>query len=128
MLKLTLVPEEYLTINGNIVLQVTRVAGGRVNLAIDAARDVPIVRGKVLERDGEARPACLAPPSGKKANVRRDKVYLWNDDQERAVKKILPVLNQLEERGLDKEAAVLRKNLNFIIPTFWEGKPSHDEL
>ena len=68
MLKLSLLPEEYLTINQDIVVQLTRIAGGRANLAIHAGREVPIVRGAVLERQGGERPACLQPPSGKKAD------------------------------------------------------------
>ena len=64
MLKLSLLPEEYLTINGDIVIQLSRVAGGRAFLAIEADRTVPVIRGEVLERQGGQRPACLAPPSG----------------------------------------------------------------
>ena len=67
MLKLTLLPEEYLLINDSIVVQLKRVAGGRVDVAIEAPREFPIVRGAVLERNGGKRPDCLAPPSGKKA-------------------------------------------------------------
>ena len=33
MLKLTLLPEEYLTINDSVVIQLKRVAGGRADLA-----------------------------------------------------------------------------------------------
>ena len=61
MLKLTLLPDEYLMIGNNTVVQLARIAGGRADLAIDAPRTVPIVRGAVLERDGGQRPACLAP-------------------------------------------------------------------
>ncbi len=63
MLSLSLLPEEYLTIAGNIVVQVSRVAGDRVYLSIDAPREVPVVRGTVLERQGGTRPACLKPIS-----------------------------------------------------------------
>mgnify|MGYP002508559751 CR=1 FL=1 len=43
MLKLTLLPEEYLTINDSVVIQLKRVAGGRADLAIDAPREFPIL-------------------------------------------------------------------------------------
>jgi sRNA-binding carbon storage regulator CsrA len=59
MLKLTLTPDEYLLINNNIVLKLTDVVGERVYLAMDAPKEVPIVRGTVLEREGGTRPACL---------------------------------------------------------------------
>ncbi len=52
MLTLSLRPEEYFTINGDIVVKVSRVTGTRCLLSIDADRSVPIVRGKVLERSG----------------------------------------------------------------------------
>ena len=72
MLKLTLLPDEYLTINGDIVVQLKRVAGGRADVAVDAPREMPVVRGT------------------------------------------------LEEKGSGKEAGVLRKQLDRIIPAFWE--------
>ena len=53
MLKLSLLPEEYLTINEDIVVQLIRVAGGRASLAIHADREIPIVRGTVLEQEGK---------------------------------------------------------------------------
>ena len=120
MLKLSLLPEEYLTINQDIVVQLTRIAGGRANLAIHAGREVPIVRGAVLERQGGERPACLQPPSGKKARYYRDQVFRWNDDRERAVRTMKQVLDRLEQKGSTEEAEILRTQLNRIIPAFWE--------
>ena len=55
MLKLTLLPDEYLTINGDIVVQLKRVAGGRADVAVDAPREMPVVRGTLLERQGGER-------------------------------------------------------------------------
>ncbi len=120
MLKLSMLPEEYLTVNDNIVVQVTRVAGGRAYLAVDAPKDIPIMRGKVLERTGGERPACLLPPSGKKTRHYRDRVFRWNDDRERAVRAMKQVMDRLEQNGAGDEAALLRTQLDRIIPTFWE--------
>ena len=58
MLKLTLTPGQYLTVNGDIVVQVSDVVGNHVELAVHADRSVPIVRGEVLERQGGKRPSC----------------------------------------------------------------------
>lgn len=71
MLKLSLTPGEYLTIDGNIVVQVYRSESGRAYLAIDAPREVPIVRGAVLEREGAARPPRLvmAPQKGHQSDL-----------------------------------------------------------
>ena len=120
MLKLTLLPEEYLTINGEIVVQLMRVAGGRADVAIEAPRSFPIVRGAVLERQGGQRPACLAPPSGRKGRYYRDQVFRWNDDRERAVRIMKQVFDRLEQNGAADEAKVLRTQLDRIIPAFWE--------
>ena len=120
MLKLTLLPDEYLMIGDSIVVQLSRVAGGRADLAIDAPRTVPIVRGVVLERDGGQRPACLAPPARTKARYHRDQIFRWNDDRERAVRVMKRVIDRLEENGAGDEAGVLRTQLDRIIPAFWE--------
>lgn len=120
MLKLSLLPEEYLTINDDIVIQLSRVAGGRAYLAINADRSVPIIRGEVLERQGGERPPCLAPPSGKAARHYRDRYFPWNDDRERAVRAMKQIFDQLEQKGAAEEAAALRTQLDRIIPAFWE--------
>ena len=65
MLSLSLLPDEYLSINnGQIIVHLIRVAGGRAHLRIEADRSVPIVRGALLEREGAPRPDCLTPPPG----------------------------------------------------------------
>lgn len=71
MLKLTLLPNEYLVIGDNTVVQLARIAGGRADLAIDAPRTVPIVRGAVLEREGGARPQRLVkvPQKGHQSDL-----------------------------------------------------------
>ena len=120
MLKLTLLPEEYLTIDDKIVVQLIRVAGGRADVAIEAPRELPVVRGTVLERTGGRRPDCLAPPSGKKARYYRDQVFRWNDDRERAVRAMERVFSQLDQKGSGEEARALRAQLSRIIPAFWE--------
>ena len=117
MLKLTVLPEEYITINENIVIKVERVAGGKVNLAIHADKSIPVVRGKVLERAGTDRPDCLTPPAGKKVKTRRDRVVLWNDDKTRAVKRILAAVERLEQQGATEEVNTIRRQLAYLIPT-----------
>ena len=124
MLKLTLLPDEYLMIGDSIVVQLSRVAGGRADLAIDAPRTVPIVRGVVLERDGGQRPACLAPPARTKARYHRDQIFRWNDDRERAVRVMKRVIDRLEENGAGDEAGILRTQLDRLIPAFWEESPT----
>ena len=59
MLCLALTAGEYLTIGDNVVIQVGRVEGGRCQLVVHAPREIAILRGEVLEREGGQRPACI---------------------------------------------------------------------
>jgi sRNA-binding carbon storage regulator CsrA len=115
MLKLTLLSDEYITINGDIVVQLAGISGERAYLAINAARDIPIVRGTVLEREGGNRPSCLTPPQNKE-KPRKDKVYHWNAKQENAAESMRQCLDRLEQENLP-EAAYLRHQLKKIVPT-----------
>jgi sRNA-binding carbon storage regulator CsrA len=115
MLKLTLLSNEYITINGDIVVQLSEIAGERAYLAIDAPRNVPIVRGTVLEREGVDRPACLTQPQNK-ARTRKDKMYHWNAKQENAAESMRQCLDRLEQENLP-EAAYLRQQLEKIVPS-----------
>ena len=121
MLSLSLLPDEYLSINnGQIIVHLIRVAGGCAHLRIKADRSVPIVRGALLEREGAPRPDCLTPPPRKKPGHRRDRLYLWNDDRERAVRAIKQSIDRLEQTGETAEADILRTQLNRLIPSVWE--------
>jgi len=122
MLKLSLLTDEYIIINHNIVIQLSRVAGGRAYLAVDASKEIPIVRGAVLEREGGQRPACLTKPIKRSRKYHRDHIFSWNDDRERAVRVMHEVMDHLERNGSGTEAAILRKELDRIIPPLWESE------
>ena len=124
MLFRSVVPDHQVFVGDNTVVQLARIAGGRADLAIDAPRTVPIVRGAVLERDGGQRPACLAPPARTKARYHRDQIFRWNDDRERAVRVMKRVIDRLEENGAGDEAGILRTQLDRLIPAFWEESPT----
>ena len=59
MLCLNLMPGEYMTIGDSVVVQLDRIAGDRCKLMIVAPREIPILRGEVLERIGGERPSCV---------------------------------------------------------------------
>ena len=59
MLSLQLNKGEYITVNGNIVIQAYPY-GNRVALRVDAPREYPILRGAVAEKAGMARPDSVA--------------------------------------------------------------------
>ena len=50
----------------------------------------------------------------------RDRIFPWNDDRERAVRAMKEIFQRLEESGSAGEAAALRRQLDRIIPPFWE--------
>ena len=120
MLKLTLFPDEYFSIDDKIIVQLQRVAGGRGFLAVEAPREMPVVRGTLLEQQGGKRPVCLTPARVQKKYGKRDLFFPWNDDRERAVRAMNKVFSELEEKGLSQETQVLRKQLDRVIPQFWE--------
>ena len=62
MLCISLLPNDYFTIGDDVVVQFGRLVGERVHLTIQAPREVPIVRGQVLERQGR-RPGCVMDKS-----------------------------------------------------------------
>ena len=69
MLSLQLKSGEYITIGDNIVVQVFQV-GGQFRVAVDAPREVPIVRGEVRERSDQ-RPDCIHQRKPKSPSQRR---------------------------------------------------------
>ena len=119
MLQLSLRPGEYLTIHGDIVVQLAQLSGSRAFLRVEADRSIPIVRGKVLERSGAPRPECLAslPRS-------RDAVYHWSAERERAVRTMEQLLERMEAGDSREEAQALRAQLEHLLPTVWEEELS----
>ena len=56
MLCITMRRGEYFTVDGDTVILVDQLSGERAHLTIHAPRDVAIVRGAVLERNGNPPP------------------------------------------------------------------------
>lgn len=71
MLTLQLKDGEYLTIGEDIVIQVF--TNSTIKLAIQAPREMTVLRGEVLERNGDQRPDCVfdlkAPKGSPKTKV-----------------------------------------------------------
>ena len=73
MLSLNLKDGEYLTIGEDIVIQVF--TNSTIRVAVQAPREMTVLRGEVLERNGEDCPACVVdikaqktPPKSKVSN------------------------------------------------------------
>jgi hypothetical protein len=119
MLQLSLRPGEYLTIHGDIVVQLAQLSGSRAFLRVEADRSIPIVRGKVLERSG-----CLASLPRSHARKGRDAVYHWSAERERAVRTMEQLLERMEAGDSREEAQALRAQLEHLLPTVWEEELS----
>ena len=75
MLSLRLKPGEYFTIGKDITVQVFQDRGNSIEVAIDAPRDLPILRGKLFEQT-EKRPEGLHDSDYKRASeLRRNEKY-----------------------------------------------------
>lgn len=59
MLSLQMKSGDYVTIGNQVVVQVFKESGPQFRISIKAPKEISIVRGKVLERDGEQRPEGL---------------------------------------------------------------------
>ena len=65
MLSLQLKSGDYITIGDDVVVQVFKGSGPEFQVSIKAPREIPIVRGKVLERGGVQRPDGLRDKAAK---------------------------------------------------------------
>ena len=83
MLCITLLPGGYFTVGDDVVIQYDRLSGERIHLTVNAPRQVPVLRGEVLERQGGQRPDCLLPVP---EQSRRYKWFRWDQEKEDTVR------------------------------------------
>lgn len=109
MLCLNLTPGEYMTIGDNVVVQLDRISGDRCKLMVQAPREIPVLRGEVLEREGGKRPACVfdAP------RWHRQEVP-WNRSKAQALAAMRTLLSQMD--GRDSNVQTLRRQLEHMFP------------
>ena len=62
MLALSVQEGDYITIGDDIVIQIYAQKGKLTRIAIDAPREMPVVRSKLVEEQG-ATPECMKPVS-----------------------------------------------------------------
>lgn len=113
MLCISMKAGEYFVIGEKTVVQYDRLSGDRVHLTINAPREVPILRGDVLERSGGKRPDCVMPVS-----PRYVRQLPWNGAKKEA---LADMRRTLDRMGDDPEVRLLREKLNLIFP-----KPPED--
>ena len=109
MLSLQLKTGDYMTIGGNVVVQLDRISGNRCKLMVQAPRDMAILRGEVLERTGGERPDCVfnRPP------LHRQEVSL-DRNKSQALIAMRGLLREMD--GKDEAVKTLRRQLDFIFP------------
>ncbi len=109
MLCLSLQPGEYLSIGENVILQYDCTSGDKCRLIITAPREVQVLRGAVLERNGEKRPECVF----EKSHWHKREIP-WDRSKAQALKAMWNMLERMERRGHDIRR--LRAQLNHIFP------------
>ena len=117
MLCLSLTPGEYMTIGDSVVVQLDRVSGDRCKIVVQAPREVPILRGEVLERNGGERPACVfEAPRWHKLEIP------WNRSKAQALSAMRLLLEQMD--GADENVRALRRQLNCMFPAAGREAPT----
>ena len=108
MLCISLMPGEYFTVDGSTVIQYDRLSGERMHLTIHAPREVTILRGEVLERNGGKRPDCVMPVS-----PRYVRQLPWDHAKKQALVELRQTLKGMEDTP---ETRTIREKLDTIFP------------
>ena len=108
MLNLSLKPGDYFTVGDDTVIQMSRLTGDRVHLTVTAPKEVPILRGDVLERNGGARPECVQTP--RQSYTRQ---LPWNPEKKAALQQLRRTLSAMED---SPEIRALCRELDRIFP------------
>ena len=109
MLCLALTPGEYLTIGNDVVVQLDRMAGDRCKLVIQAPKEVPVLRGAVLERTGGKRPECIFnAPRWYKPEIP------WDRSKAQALNAMRKLLSEMD--GRDDDVKALQRQLDHMFP------------
>ena len=108
MLCISLLPGGYFTVGGDTVIQFDRLSGERVHLTVNAPREVSILRGEVLERQGGRRPDCVMDVS-----PRYVRQLPWNHAKKAALAELRQILDSMDK---SPEVQSLREKLELIFP------------
>lgn len=109
MLMLQLRAGEYITVGDKVVVQVSEVSGERCKLMVEAPREIPVVRGELLERAGQEHPECVA-----ETRPRRRPALAWDRNKTQALKSMRRLLHRMDSS--DPDVKTLRRQLDFLFP------------
>lgn len=134
MLSLQMKSGDYVTIGNQVVVQVFKESGPQFRISIKAPKEISIVRGKVLERDGEQRPEGLLDrkpkrsPSDKKHYAQYLQKVKKRQDAYRSGQEICAgVLHQLGEILDNPKHTLRRRELELVrtqireLADIWEN-------
>lgn len=121
MLCISLRAGDYFIVGDSTVVQYDRLSGERVHLTVNAPREVPILRGDVLERNGGKRPDCVLPVS-----PRYVRQLPWNPAKKAALGEIRAALGRMDD---SPEVRLLQDKLDYIFSNVQEdGQPAQAAL
>lgn len=119
MLCLNLTPGEYMTIGDAVVVQLDRISGDHCRLMVQAPKEIPILRGEVLERGGGERPTCVVDSP----RWRRQELS-WNRSKAQALAAMRTLLGQMD--GRDSNVQTLRRQLDHMFPLARETEKAEE--
>lgn len=115
MLTLRLKPGEYLVIGDEITVQVFEKKRSYLEVAVEAPRNMPVLRGEVYEKNNQ-RPAFLREnrtqtPSERTANIRRKETLARRED---AARQLNTFLDKLESSSpeLTNDISIMREQVS----------------
>lgn len=115
MLTLRMKPGEYLVIGEDIAVQVFEKKRNYLEVAVEAPREVPVLRGEIYEQQN-ARPSFLRErrtqtPSERNANIRRKEVLARRAD---AAQQINEILDKWDKGNLEleKDISAMREQVS----------------
>ena len=125
MLSLHLKSGEYLTIGESIAVQVFQQSGGSIRVAVQAPREVPILRGEILEKTGQKPEGLLKKRPKSPSDQKRDAKQLQKMAERKAeraaiTKELEEIINQavqLSNEESRKKLEVLKLRLNSLTQT-----------
>jgi len=107
MLCISMKVGDYFTVGSDTVVQFDDLVGERARIMVTAPREVPILRGELVERSGQ-RPDCVLEKS-----KRYVKQLPWDHAKKKALSEMREALSQM---GDSPETQYLRKRLDAIFP------------
>ena len=98
-----------MTIGGQVVVQVNHISGDHCKLMVDAPREMTILRGEVLERQGGERPACVVD-----APFQHRQELTWNRNKARTLAAMRLRLSRMD--GGSEDVQALKRQLDYLFP------------